>query len=79
MLLIPRRSAEVRYLAYFSFEILPTNGFSGAKGHQHQRLIGRMACAGTVRAWRVGARVWVRRRDRILNAQDKDAPELMSE
>ena len=38
-----------------------------------------MICVGTVRAWRVGARVRVRRRDRIMNAQDEDAPELVSE
>jgi hypothetical protein len=38
-----------------------------------------MIGVGTVRARRVGARVWVRRRDRILNAQDEDAPELVSE
>jgi hypothetical protein len=38
-----------------------------------------MIRVGTVRGRRVGARVWVRRRDRILNAQDEDAPELVSE
>lgn len=38
-----------------------------------------MICVGTVRGRRVGARVWVRRRDRILNAHDEDAPELASE
>ena len=49
MVVNSKRSAELRYLAYFGFEILPTDGFGGAERYQHQRLIGRMICVGAIR------------------------------
>jgi hypothetical protein len=41
-------SNKGRAAAYFGFKVLPRNGFGGAEGHQHQRLIGGMVCIGAI-------------------------------